>query len=88
MRYACAPDIYAGEQKQPYDVDEVPVPGGEFEAEMLGRREVAFQSADQAADAGEDTRSEHYVSSTAGRCPRADGPAGAWEELARSPSGL
>ena len=31
------PDIDADEQEQPHHVDEVPVPGGELEAEMLGR---------------------------------------------------
>ena len=39
-RAAPAPDVDAGEQEQPHHVDEVPVPGGELEAEMLLRREV------------------------------------------------
>src|SRR5687768_1252907 len=43
-----APDIDAGEQEQPDHVDEVPIPGGELEAEMLGRRELALVGADQA----------------------------------------
>src|SRR5882757_8142520 len=34
---AAEPDIDADEQEQPHHVDEVPVPGSEFEAEMLGR---------------------------------------------------
>ena len=34
-RGAVAPDIDADEQEQPHHVDEMPVPGGEFEAEML-----------------------------------------------------
>src|SRR5918997_495618 len=38
---AGAPDIDADEQEQPDHVDEVPVPGGELEAEMLGGRELA-----------------------------------------------
>jgi len=29
-----APHIDAGEQEQPHDVDEMPVPGGELETEM------------------------------------------------------
>src|SRR5580704_4472089 len=42
------PDIDAGEKEQPYDVDEVPIPGRELEAEMLFRRELAGIGADQA----------------------------------------
>src|SRR5436189_3849152 len=45
-----APDVDASEQEQPHHVDEVPVPGGEFEAEMLLRREVPQISSDQAHD--------------------------------------
>src|SRR5690349_14876665 len=45
-----APDIDAGEQEQPHHVDEVPVPGREFEAEMLLRREMPKIDADQAHD--------------------------------------
>ena len=45
---AGAPDIDEGEQEQPDHVDEVPVPGGGLEAEMLLGREVAGQRADQA----------------------------------------
>src|SRR5438067_617486 len=47
---ARAPHVDAGEQEQPHDVDEVPVPGGELEPEMLGRREVAAQRTQQADD--------------------------------------
>src|SRR5215204_2145464 len=47
---AGAPDIDAGEQEQPHHIDEVPVPGGEFEAEMLRRREMAEIGTDQADD--------------------------------------
>ena len=49
-RRAAAPDVDAGEQEQPHHVDEVPVPGGELEAEMLLRREVARIGAEQADD--------------------------------------
>ena len=45
---ASAPHIDAGEQEQPHHVDEVPVPGGGLEAEMLLRREVAAHGTDQA----------------------------------------
>jgi hypothetical protein len=34
------PDVDGGEQEQPDHVDEVPVPGGEFKAEVLLRRKV------------------------------------------------
>src|ERR1700694_2567089 len=47
---AVAPDIYAGEQEQPHHVDEMPVPGGEFEAEMLLRIEMTGHGADQTND--------------------------------------
>src|ERR1700720_2284867 len=47
---AAAPDINAGEQKQPHDVDEVPVPGREFKSEMLGRLELSCYGAEQADD--------------------------------------
>src|ERR1700730_1224800 len=51
-RAFCAgtPYIDAGEQEQPHDVDEVPIPGGKFETEMLGRGEVTEIDADQAHD--------------------------------------
>src|SRR3989304_8691946 len=45
---AGSPHIDAGEQEQPHHVDEVPVPGGSLEAEMLLRREVAAHRPDQA----------------------------------------
>src|SRR3974377_1843727 len=44
------PHIDAGEQEQPHDVDEVPVPGGEFEAEVLLRREMAGERPCQGDD--------------------------------------
>src|SRR6202521_868020 len=47
---ARAPHIDAGEQEQPHHIDEVPVPGGEFEAQMLLRSELARIGADQAYD--------------------------------------
>src|ERR1700726_4136751 len=66
---AGAPDIDADEQEQPDHVDEVPIPGGEFEAEGLGRGELAGIGAQQAhdqengADQHVDTvRSEDYTS--------------------------
>src|SRR3954454_4202390 len=47
---AMAPDIDADKQEQPNDVDEVPVPRGEFEAEMLLRAEMPGVGAQQADD--------------------------------------
>src|SRR5947207_5216064 len=47
---ARAPHIDASEQEQPHHVDEMPIPGGELEPEMLRRREVAEIGADQADD--------------------------------------
>ena len=44
------PDIDAGEEEQPDHVDEMPVPGGGFEAEMLLWREMAGERAEQADD--------------------------------------
>src|SRR3984893_11055318 len=60
------PDIDADEQEQPHHVDEVPVPGGEFEAEMLGRGEVAGIGADQ-ADGQEDGADQDVETVEAGR---------------------
>src|SRR3954469_2074129 len=45
-----APNIDAGEQEYPHHVNEMPIPGGELEAEMLCRREVTQIDADQADD--------------------------------------
>src|SRR5208337_3885605 len=39
--------IEEGEEEQPHHVDEVPVPGGGFEAEMAGRCEMAGNGAAQ-----------------------------------------
>ena len=50
VRRPGAPDIYAGEQEQPHHVDEVPVPSGEFEAQVLFRGKLARQCPDQADD--------------------------------------
>jgi len=33
--------VHEGEEEEPHHVNEVPVPGSGFEAEMAGRREVA-----------------------------------------------
>src|SRR6202043_1546670 len=43
-----SPHVDAGEQEQPHDVDEVPVPGGELEAEVVLGCELAVEDADQA----------------------------------------
>src|SRR5215467_14075761 len=48
MRRTRAPNIYAGKQEQPHHVDEVPVPRGEFKAEMLLRSKVAGNRAREA----------------------------------------
>src|ERR1043166_8424119 len=66
MRQTRAPDIDAGEQEQPDHVDEVPVPGGELEAQMLLRREVAGIGAPQ-AHAQEDSADQHMEAVKAGR---------------------
>src|SRR5690606_38846773 len=41
------PDVDAGKKEQPHDVDEVPVPCGCLEAEVLLGREVALQRPQQ-----------------------------------------
>ena len=48
-----APDVDRQEEEQPYDIDEVPVPGSSFEADMPRWRKVAFQGA-EVADRQED----------------------------------
>src|SRR5882672_9863443 len=63
---AVAPDIDADEQEQPHHVDEMPVPGGELEAEMLRRREMAEIRADQAHDQ-EGRADDHMGAVEAGR---------------------
>src|SRR5256886_11571543 len=63
---AVAPDIDADEQEQPHHVDEMPVPGGEFEAEMLGRREMPEIGADQ-AHGQEHGADQHMEAVEAGR---------------------
>src|SRR4051794_25219465 len=40
LRCAHAPPIDADKQKQPDDIDEMPVPGGSFEAEVMVRPEM------------------------------------------------
>src|SRR5579871_3723268 len=60
------PHIDAGEQEQPDDVDEMPVPGGELEAEMLLRREMAGERAEQADDQ-EDRSDDHMRAVESGR---------------------
>src|SRR5579864_893831 len=66
MRQAGAPHIYAGEQEQPHHVDEMPIPGGEFEAEMLGRAEMAGHRAGKTHDQ-EDRADNHMRAVKAGR---------------------
>src|SRR5262249_56407691 len=45
-----APHIDAGKQKQPHDVDEVPVPGSELKSQMLRRFELSGDGTEQADD--------------------------------------
>jgi len=59
VRRARSPDIYTGEQEQPDHVDEVPVPSGEFEAEVLFRREVPGHRTKQAD--GQEDRADDYM---------------------------
>src|SRR4051812_39392254 len=47
-RAPAAPDVDRREQEQPDYVDEMPIPGGSLEAEMLTRREVALVRTDEA----------------------------------------
>ena len=61
-----APDIDAAEQEQPDDVDEVPVPCGELEAEVLLRRELAGVGAHE-ADEKENRADDHMRAMEAGR---------------------
>src|SRR6266849_4482011 len=61
-----APDIDADEQEQPHHVDEMPVPGGEFEPEMLLRGEMAGIGAGEADDQ-EDGADQHVEAVEAGR---------------------
>ena len=56
MRHAGAPHIDAGEQEQPHHVDEMPVPGGELEAEMLRRAELAGDRARTGRRSGRSSR--------------------------------
>src|SRR5271169_6269194 len=63
---AGAPDVDAHEQEQPHNVDEMPVPRGELEAEVLGRREMPGIGAGQADDQ-EDGADQHMEAVEAGR---------------------
>src|SRR5262245_12385829 len=49
-RPARTPNINAGKQEDPNDIDEMPVPSGELEAEMLRRREMSEIGTKQAHD--------------------------------------
>src|SRR3954470_15335542 len=53
-----APYVDGGEEEEPDHVHEVPVPSGEFEAEVLLGREVAAIGAQQ-ADGQEDRADDH-----------------------------
>src|SRR6266516_2788197 len=64
--HARAPDVDAGEQEQPDHVDEMPVPGGELEAEMLGRLELTGKRAQQAYRE-KDRPDDHMRAMEAGR---------------------
>src|SRR5271169_1744316 len=64
-RLARAPPVDAEEQEQPHHVDEVPVPGGGLEAEMLARLELAGHGAEQ-ADQQEGRADEHMEAVEAG----------------------
>src|SRR5690606_22691004 len=61
-----APDIDAGKEEEPHHVDEVPVPGGSLEAEMMLRRELPGKRAAE-ADREEDGADEHMEAVEAGR---------------------
>ena len=63
---AIAPHVDRGEEEQPHHVDEVPVPGGELEAEMLLRREMAEIDPEE-ADGEEDRADDHVGAVEAGR---------------------
>src|SRR5205809_7086917 len=64
--YARAPDIDAGEQEQPHHVDEMPIPGGELEAEMLPWGELTEKGAQQ-AHRKKDRADDHMGAVEAGR---------------------
>src|SRR5438105_15611767 len=63
---AGAPNIDAGEQEEPHHVDEMPVPSGKFETQMLRRREMAEIGAEQ-ADAQECRSNDHMRAMKPGR---------------------
>src|SRR5262245_60820177 len=65
VQRARSPDIYTGEEKQPYHVNEVPVPGCEFETEMLFRSEVAGHRTREAND--QEDRTDDHVGAVEAR---------------------
>src|SRR6185437_524255 len=65
-RAAAAPPIDADEQEQPDYVDEMPVPGGGLEAEMMVRGEVARNGAEQAH--GEEAGADDDVEAVEAGC--------------------
>ena len=54
-----APDVNAQEKEQPHHINEVPIPSGGFEAEMLAWAEVAFVCSSGADD--QEYRSDNDV---------------------------
>src|SRR5205809_5450186 len=64
-RAPAAPDVDRREQEQPDDVDEMPIPGGRLEPEMLPRREIALVRPDQAD--GEEDRPDDDVEAVKAR---------------------
>src|SRR5262245_47987051 len=65
VQRARSPDIYTSEEKQPYHVNEVPVPGCEFETEMLFRSEVARHRAREANN--QEDRADDHVGAVEAR---------------------
>src|SRR5687768_14102921 len=45
-----SPDVNAGKEKQPDNIDKVPIPGGGLKTEMLLRREMAGKGTEEAYD--------------------------------------
>src|SRR3954470_1980802 len=77
-RAPAAPDIDRDEQEQPHDVDEMPIPGRGFEAEMLAGREIAAIGADQVHDQ-EDRSDQNVEAVEAGRHEEGGAVAAAFE---------
>src|SRR3546814_13901444 len=94
-RAPAAPDIDDDEEEQPHDVDEVPVPGGGFETEMLLRGEMTLIGAHEADD--QEDRADQNVKAVEARRhkegravvarPEADGSMGRFIGLDRRKKG-